>query len=227
MAKIDLSRTDTMAALRCGLPEMTESEANQGEAKARKMVFRAPFATTLIAAAFGAGLHFAHKPSADCIEMMAMHNLQYLLLAGVLLGKLLMWANFYPMIFKSRIMKGNSGNLRANMSIYRVATDDGPHVVLDDFGDVGAYNRANRSLAHLGENLMSFVIPFVLCGWLYPIQMFGLTCVYCAGRVLHATGYTEAYGKHGRGFGLSMLAVVAAEGLLLVGAFLGFYAAYA
>lgn len=47
------------------------------------------------------------------------------------------------------------------MSIYRVAQEDGPHVVLDDEGDVGAYNRANRSLAHLGENVLSFIVPFV------------------------------------------------------------------
>lgn len=56
--------------------------------------------------------------------------------------------------------------------------------------------------------------------------MLVLTCLYCMGRVLHATGYVSAYGKHGKGFALSMLAVLSAEGLLLIGSVVGFMKRY-
>lgn len=46
-------------------------------------------------------------------------------------------------------MRLSSGNLRANMMIYKqLGSKDGQYVVLETEGPVGCYNRANRSLFH-------------------------------------------------------------------------------
>ena len=58
------------------------------------------------------------------------------------------------------------------------------------------------------------------------MQMFGLSLLWAHGRTLHATGYTEKYGKHGVGFALSTLAALTAEGLVNVAAAFGIMHAY-
>ena len=213
---------ETALWLRHGLPEMTDEDRDAGEARSRKMVMFAPFALTLLGLCIAVPLHVFTAPTslAKMLNLCKNYDLEYIALATVIIVKVVVWQNIYPMIYKARIMKGNSGNLRANMSIYRVVGSEiesggvSSHVVLDDEGDVGMYNRANRSLAHLTENLVAFVLPMLLSGLFYPKHALVLTGVWAAGRYLHATGYTTKYGSHGLGFGLSTLATVTAEGLL-------------
>lgn len=64
-------------------------------------------------------------------------------------GVLMAWVNLYPTVLKARIMKG--GNPRANMYIYKVFGPQEYLVFLEEEGDIGRYNRANRSLHHLIE----------------------------------------------------------------------------
>jgi len=215
-----------------GLPQMTDEEKDRGESRSRKMVMMAPLIPTAVGVAIAVPIHMLSAPASlgAKVAIASQYELTYLLLAVFVVTKVVLWANFYPMIFKSRVMRGNSGNLRANMSIYRVI-DDGAtvgdevkHVVLDDDGDIGAYNRANRSLTHLTENLAAFVLPMIFAGAFYPQHALALSLVWALGRVLHATGYTTKYGAHGLGFGLALLSCAVAEGLLLVAAYTAFVA---
>ncbi|CAK9115852.1 unnamed protein product [Durusdinium trenchii] len=80
----------------------------------------------------------------------------YLYAAAALFGLMVHWINQFPMIYKHMLMRMNSGNLRANMMIYKQlgAKEDAPYVVLETQGPVGCYNRANRSLFHFTEALL-------------------------------------------------------------------------
>ena len=72
---------------------------------------------------------------------------------------------------------GRKGNLRANMFIYKLATDqggEGSAIVLNEDGDIGSYNRGNRSVHHFLENSLPFVASLPITFFLYPIPAFSL-----------------------------------------------------
>ncbi len=87
------------------------------------------------------------------------------------------------MLYKHKVMRLNSGNLRANMMIYKElgAKEDAPYVGLETQGPVGCYNRANRSLFHFNDarqprnevesSFQSFGAP---CGALLLVLIFRL-----------------------------------------------------
>ena len=126
------------------------------------------------------------------------------------------------------IMRFTSGNLRANMQIYKQYGTDAAkgYVLLETSGPVGSYNRANRSLTHLVENSIPVAMLILLSGGIFPFPTFVFTCVFGAGRVLHQVGYaTIGYGAHGPGFAaastatfvLQMLCFLAADKSLELG----------
>ena len=130
------------------------------------------------------------------------------------------------MAFKSRVMRQKSGNLRSNMYVFRQhgTNDDHPVVVLDNEGDIGKFNRANRSLHHFGENMGGFLVGMVLAGLVYPFHTLVATISFAVGRILHQIGYTQGgYGLtgHAPGFIVASLASAAIEGLLLTVALKG------
>merc|ERR1712070_492653 len=68
-----------------------------------------------------------------------------------------------PMVWKSKVFRRKSGTLRANLYVFKSATKpDDPAIVLEDKGDVGAYNRANRSLHHFSEYVAATIVT-LLC----------------------------------------------------------------
>lgn len=221
------NRGDTMAAISYGLPEMTEAEREKGASQMKKFVGVFMVGSPAIGFALALAIH-ALVPNHSYEKKLAIvqeYELQYLYLGAFLIVRTVMFVNLFPMIFKGRIMRGNSGNLRANMYIYKVAgpsSEPPKMVVLDDGGDVGSYNRANRSLTHMVENMPSALLALLLAGAMYPKAILGLCACFGAGRVMHAVGYTKGYGSHGAGFGLASLSAFAAEGLLLVTVFKGF-----
>jgi len=79
---------------------------------------------------------------------------QYLHASVLVLGYMIRFVNLYPMTFKGKIMKGNSGNLRSNMFIYKQVGENAMEnvVTLVEDGDIGAFNRSNRSIHHMIEN---------------------------------------------------------------------------
>ncbi|CAK9077308.1 Pentatricopeptide repeat-containing protein At2g41720 (Protein EMBRYO DEFECTIVE 2654) [Durusdinium trenchii] len=132
----------------------------------------------------------------------------YLYAAAALFGLMVHWINQFPMIYKHMLMRMNSGNLRANMMIYKQlgAKEDAPYVVLETQGPVGCYNRANRSLFHFTENSLAFVLCLLLAGVIFPLPALALTACFSVGRVVHQIGYaTAGYGGHALGFLIAML----------------------
>eukprot|EP00802_Teleaulax_amphioxeia_P020800 Tamp_21100.p2 GENE.Tamp_21100~~Tamp_21100.p2 ORF type:complete len:230 (-),score=53.91 Tamp_21100:289-978(-) len=147
-------------------------------------------------------------------------DMHWVYLAVVVFGRMIVFVNIVPMAYKSKM----TGNIRANMYFYKNIGDKAPGnaVVLQDTGDAGAYNRANRSVHHMIENFGAVVAGFGLVGAVYPFPMFVLTCVFAAGRMMHQIGYTTGYGGHAVGFLMSnMIAATTVEGLCLLVALKG------
>ena len=153
------------------------------------------------------------------------HDGHWIYLAVVVFGRLVALINTYPMSWKGKVMRMKSGNLRSNMYIYKQVGDKAADnaVVLEDGGDVGGYNRANRSLHHMVETFGVLVVGLALAGAVFPFPVFVLTCLFAVGRVMHQVGYTTGYGSHGLGFMVAnMIALNALEGLCLLVALKGF-----
>ena len=162
------------------------------------------------------------------IERLAESQQGWTLLSAVVFNLVVNWVNSYPMLYKSMIMRFSSGNLRANMQIYKQYGTDAAngYVLLETSGPVGSYNRANRSLTHLVENSIPLALLILLSGGVFPFPTFVLTCIFGSGRVLHQVGYaTIGYGAHGPGFAaastatfvLQMLCFLAADKSLELG----------
>ena len=162
------------------------------------------------------------------IDRLAESQQGWTYLSAVVFNLTVAWVNNYPMLYKSMIMRFTSGNLRANMQIYKQYGKDATagYVLLETAGPVGSYNRANRSLTHLVENSIPVALLILLSGGVYPFPTFVLTGIFGAGRVLHQVGYASiGYGAHGPGFAaasgatftLQMLCFLAADKSLELG----------
>merc|ERR1712216_358433 len=145
-----------------GLPDMDAATKSKGEALGRKMVA----GLSVITACIGLGIAYAIYTFGDTvayskkIALVLQFEMQYAYLAAFIFSRVVAFINVYPMIWKGRVMTGKSGNLRANMYIFKEYGSE-KIVALDDGPDTGRYNRANRSLTHLTENMGGLIIGMV------------------------------------------------------------------
>ena len=113
-----------------------------------------------------------------------------------------------------------SGNLRANQFVYKRAIDadgQGPAIVLNHDGDIGKYNRANRSLHHFIENDLPFIVALPINFYLWPLPTFVLLCIYSFGRMIHQAGYARGgWGSHRCGFFFVLLCSYILVGLMII-----------
>lgn len=208
-----------------GLPKITQNEADDNESKSTKMIG----IMSVMAPAIGLGIAYGiYKFGNTAVYDTGLKEIvsrpgggHWAHLSAFAFSRVVSFANFYPMLMKSRVMRGKSGNLRANMYIYKAVGKLGEgkpgSVVLNEDGDVGKYNRANRSLHHLVENMATFCVGIALASQAFPFPTFVLTLLFGLGRILHQTGYSSGgYGQHGKGFLLSTIATNAVDGLLLL-----------
>mmetsp|Transcript_17749 Transcript_17749/g.24768 ORF Transcript_17749/g.24768 Transcript_17749/m.24768 type:complete len:185 (+) Transcript_17749:86-640(+) len=132
-----------------------------------------PIAFTIVSLAIGVGIAYAiyafgaTELYVKKISTVAEAETYWLYLALVIFGRMVTFVNFYPAaVWKSRIMFRKSGNLRSNPFIYRMIGDDAAKnvIIFEGDGDIGAYNRANRSIHHMVENFGGFVAGLFLVG---------------------------------------------------------------
>lgn len=136
------------------------------------------------------------------------------------------FVNFYPMVYKERVMKGAlreeiGANMRSNPFIYKSVSASKDTVLFDNDGAIGMYNRANRSLTHMIENFGSMLAGLMLAGSVFPFPTFVCACAFGVGRVMHQVGYSGGYGKHGAGFMVATVGALTLEGLILLVVFAG------
>jgi uncharacterized membrane protein YecN with MAPEG domain len=209
---------------------MTQEERQSGYTSAVRANIAAQ--TILPAAGFGLayGIYYAlsanslghdHKYD-EKMKTIAEADTWWIYCAAIIFCRMTFFLNLYPMIHKACIMSGKAGNLRANPYIYKVLSMGMDQaVVMNEDGDVGRYNRANRSLHHNTEWVGNFIVCVVLTGYVFPKPVFVLSLAFCFGRIFHQVGYTNSYGSHGNGFGLMFLALIIMEGFLGVIMFRG------
>jgi len=144
----------------------------------------------------------------------------YAFFSAVVWSMLTWWLNMYPLIPKGRVMLKEK-QMRSNMYIYQVASSppsEQPQcVLLDESGDVGQYNRANRSMHHFTEWTGGVLFTSLCSINVYPFPVFILIVLLAIGRVLHQNGYsTGGYGKHAPGFALFIVSYLTIEKLCLI-----------
>ena len=174
-----------------GLPIVEEDKKDSLSTKASVMALVFPLIGTAIGYGIGYAIHrFGETEKYDeRIALAKQYDMQWLLLAIIVFTLTVGWLNMYPMRFKERVMGGpGAGNLRANMFVYKLATDapdGGSAVVLHEEGDLGRYNRGNRSIYHFLENCLPLVVSMPISFFLYPVPTFVCVCVYCLGRIVY------------------------------------------
>lgn len=138
--------------------------------------------------------------------------------ASVMFGCLTSWLNAYPMVHKNRIMRSSSDHLRATTAILRESgLALAPYVLLESAGQVGCYNRANRSLFQFCESSVCVVLTILLAGFAFPFPAFVATATFALGRIVHQIGLASVgYGGHVFGFMLCLLSSMTLEMLCLL-----------
>jgi len=152
------------------------------------------------------------------MEPIMKNDTYWVYLALVVVSAAISHVNLYPAMFKQLIMKTKSGNLRANMFIYKQIGEKAMDnvIVMETEGDIGRYNRANRSMHHMVENMGGILAGLLMCGMVFPFPTFVIACLWSLGRIAHQFGYTTGYGSHGAGFAMSTIASVTLSGLCLI-----------
>jgi uncharacterized membrane protein YecN with MAPEG domain len=148
-------------------------------------------------------------------------NFGYSYLGAFVFSVMVWWLNTFPAAaYKPLVMPQNAGNLRFNMSIFKVNVQNGapsqPYVVLEDEGNIGKYNRSNRSLTNFVENCAGFIVNYVMASVVFPFPCFILVVIFAFGRVFHQTGSVNRYGTHAPGFMLTMIGQGTVEMLVLI-----------
>ncbi|CAK4683981.1 unnamed protein product [Aphanomyces euteiches] len=199
-----------------GLPAMTDAEKKKNTLPIVVAFTMVPLAIGTVIA-YGVYMWGARATFEKRIQAFVANDLHWAGLAVVVLGRTITFVNGYPTVFKSQIMRADSGNLRSNPFIYKMIGKDAKDnaVVFNDEGAIGAYNRANRSLHHMIENYGALVAGLALASQVFAFPVFVAVCIFSVGRILHQVGYTSGYGGHGLGFGVSMFAIATIEGFLL------------
>jgi hypothetical protein len=191
-----------------GMPVMTQEQKDKGASTGMKMGFGFFLVPKLIAfgLAFCIWTYGNHALYQRQIDIVKENDYGFVFLGVVLFSWLVWFLNMYPALaWKSQIM-GQHKNLRANMFFYQVSNSpELPLVMMVEEGDVGKYNRANRSLHHFMENSLNLVLNFVFASFAFSKPSFILMALFALGRIMHMTGYTKGYGSHAAGFMLSNL----------------------
>merc|ERR1712216_884039 len=209
MGSVNVARSCKMGS--GNKPNLPNGMPDMGSSAAGKPLLLLVF--TIVPALIGFGIAMAiftwGSTAAYTAKIATCGDMVWVFASLIVFNRAVAFINSYPaMISKAKIMRQDSKNLRANPFIYQTigtGAVKNTTIVLQDEGDVGEYNRANRSVHHMVENSLPFAGSIFLVGSYFPFPVFVLTCVWAVGRTAHQIGYTTGYGGHGAGFMLSMI----------------------
>lgn len=152
------------------------------------------------------------------VDILREHDLAYLYAAALVLSRLTSLLSNLPLMYKT-VALPTLPDVRANMYIFRLANrsgDDDGLVLLDNAGEAGRYNRANRSMHHFTESGLSLALSVPLAGFVFPKPLLVVAVLVVAARLAHMLGYvTKGYGGHTPGFVLGSLCTATIDGMLL------------
>lgn len=214
---------------------MSEEEAEASKPKTVKFFLVMWSAPRIVGLPIAIGIYFMKKDlyEARMVKLVAaIDGIGWLVAAGCVFTFLVFLSNTIPMIWKNAVFPGNAGNLRANMIVYKVqpkpteyvmqkAANGGwdtveakqaPYVMMENDGNIGAYNRANRALNHFVENGMTVLVAFMLSGLVFSEAAFCLMLAYMSFRVWYQIAYS--IGGYGIGFCKHLLPFALHTGLV-------------
>jgi hypothetical protein len=154
------------------------------------------------------------------VDRLREHDLAYLYGAALVVSRLASLLTNLPLMYKT-VALPTPRSARTNMYVYRLAGHSGDDglVLLDEAGDAGRYNRANRSMHHFTESSLPLALGVPLAGYVFPKPMLVVAVLTAAGRLMHMLGYvTKGYGGHSPGFFLGSLCTATIDGMLLTAA---------
>mmetsp|Transcript_68584 Transcript_68584/g.164698 ORF Transcript_68584/g.164698 Transcript_68584/m.164698 type:complete len:213 (-) Transcript_68584:204-842(-) len=151
------------------------------------------------------------------IDLLASLNLGWLYLA-------------LPIIYYSRQLTSMNASITRNaaglpaphMYAFKVSTAKGkpelPYVLLEEEGQVGAANRAQRGIDNMMEYLPMYLAYVFANGFVYPFPTFVNVLFFMYSRLKYARGYTKGADERQKGFIVFGLTQMNMEGLLLIAA---------
>jgi len=190
-----------------GLPQMSKDAKAEGKKGAVKMIIGLLLAPRIIGflLAFliyrlGEKVYDKRMANIENLQFTTELEIGYLFLSLAVFSMLTDLLNKLPMLYKQQVMSAEAGNLRANQLIFKVNDDDNqyPAVVLQEDGEVGMYNRANRALHQFNENALPVALNIVALSFIFSLPVFILTICYAIARVWYQMAY--ASGGYGMGF---------------------------
>ena len=159
------------------------------------------------------------------IKLVREYDLHLACLAIIVFGITNTFLAYYPFFHKEVLnhFRLENLNFRTNSFIYKLATKkegEGSAVILYEDGDLGRYNRANRSIYNFLENSLPIIAATPLAFFMFPHPAFQCVCAYAFGRFIYQIGYT--YGGflfHLPGFFLDRFATFTMLSLLSIAYF--------
>jgi len=100
--------------------------------------------------------------------------------------------------------------------VYKIAGDDSkPYVLMENEGVHGEFNRAQRAVQNMNENVAQIFATMLLAGFVFPFQTFCCACGWGATRLMGMSGYIKSADDRMGGNLLSMLIYNCMEGMVL------------
>ena len=192
-------QVETLTVDPSGFPVKSEEAKAKGFKKGAIM----PFAFIIIFTAIGYGiaaLIYANGSTEKYdakIMLVAAYEAEWAYLAAFIFSILTVALNFFSNPFKSRLAIPPN-----NMFVYKLADGNSKSaVILDLDGDIGKYNRGNRSLYHFLENSHPMLLGLIMNSYVFPFPTFITVVCYSVGRILYSLGLTlKGFGAHVPGF---------------------------
>lgn len=220
-----MSTKDTSSLGPDGMPLLNESEIRRGKVLGWRNFLGGFFAPLVM----GLPIAFLIYSFGDTenyrqnISTLFPSKAHWVLLTAFVFSRLSAFLNLFPLLEKEKVMRPDSGNLRSNMKIFRALGNGPSHaVVMNMEGQIGRYNRANRSMENFVEQAAPVGVNAVLLSLCFPFPTFMLICIYALARIAHQVLYINV-GYDSRGYGIGFFLGTAVTGtfevLLLFAAF--------
>ena len=187
---VDSSRKTVKGAINpnTGLPRIKEHNMDRMELRFLWVRVWVPLVVALLSTGFGYSIHhFGDTETYESrIATIKLYDFQWASAGILVLIFTVIWMNIFPMMHKARIQR--DGNLRANMFIFRLATEnpeESSAIIMHEKGDIGRYNRANRSIHSFLDWVTATmsVLPFTF--FVYPLPSFICLAVFFVGHLIY------------------------------------------
>ncbi|ETV98363.1 hypothetical protein H310_09052 [Aphanomyces invadans] len=212
---MDSSDGDAEPLVASGLPNLSNSE-KQMKYGPLLILTVAPLVAGMIAAY--AVYTYGNKPEYDHRIRSAQRNAEFgwTCLAVVMIGRLIAFANCYPLALESCFLTKDDRQLWTNpFMLVEIGSNATKNVIVMDLdGPVGMYNRANRAIQDMVETCGVVLAALYLASTVFALPAAVVALAFCVGWFLHVVLYATNHDSHGVGYVLATFAAAMLEGMV-------------